>query len=833
MRALLRRALACALIAASLGAPAAATTPYSVETLLGLEDLGTVAVSPGGRWLVIQAYAAHAQAERFDRDHQYRLDLGRLYRVDLHKPGPAQALTALSPAGGLTAGPFSPSGRRIAVSRLSGARWETGLVELATGQTRWLGFGVELPAWGRTLAWRSDEEFLAIATAPGGQPLYLRLGLAGRTDLPTRWQGQAEGRQSLTQVGSGRFLDRGSQAPPRRLLRGRVGGAVTTLLEGDLQDLEIAPGGRWAAVMIDGVDVQPVATDRVRGATPTRRRGLRIVDLQSGRVSAPCPACDLLPGPLTWAPDGETVLVAARREPGQTVLMTVEAKTGRVTALGSTVTPAMQETFEGVAHVQAGWIGAAPAVLGRLTADLAAPSRWIVLTARGPRDLAALPGPITSTLPTMDGVVALARGQAFRIDADGAALPLGPIVDPAAFAPATFGAPMRPWFNPFDNNDRGGLSLSLAQSQTPNIGGAILTRTGSGAASRDFDAHGVQRLEWIALDGTRTRLLTLNAQLSSVRAARLQAVLHKGPEGEALTSWLVLPADPLPAGGRWPLVVTPYPEQVFGPQAPEFALPGRSTLPSNPQILAAHGYAVLLPSLPRPVSTEPAAGLADQILAVVDAAARVAPVDSDRPALWGHSFGGWAALAAASQSPRFAAVIDTAGPSDLVSSWAVFTPHGRTHPQDGLSINGATGWLESGQFGLGATPWAAPARYAHNSPLLQADKITAPVLLAYGDQDPLGLSQGETMFSALYRQGKDARLMTFWGEGHVIVSPANLRALYTGAVDFLDGVFATAPRDSRATKTTDGPAGPAALSTSAPTAPAPPGSRPRASVPGG
>ncbi|WP_371129853.1 prolyl oligopeptidase family serine peptidase [Phenylobacterium sp.] len=41
------------------------------------------------------------------------------------------------------------------------------------------------------------------------------------------------------------------------------------------------------------------------------------------------------------------------------------------------------------------------------------------------------------------------------------------------------------------------------------------------------------------------------------------------------------------------------------------------------------------------------------------------------------------------------------------------------------------------------------------------------------------------MFSALYRTNKDAELITVFGEGHIVSSPANLREVYRLALDWL------------------------------------------------
>jgi dipeptidyl aminopeptidase/acylaminoacyl peptidase len=177
-------------------------------------------------------------------------------------------------------------------------------------------------------------------------------------------------------------------------------------------------------------------------------------------------------------------------------------------------------------------------------------------------------------------------------------------------------------------------------------------------------------------------------------------------------------------------------------------------------------------------SHEPAAGLADQVLAAVDAAIRDAPVDPERLALWGHSYGGYASLVIATQTNRFKSVIEASGKSDLISAYGTFTAESRSAPEDGTSPIDTIGWMESGQGDLGLSPAQDVGRYARNSPALHADRIVTPVLMIHGDKDFVPLGQGEEMFSTLYRQDKDAVLVTLWGEGHSATSPANIRTMY-------------------------------------------------------
>jgi dipeptidyl aminopeptidase/acylaminoacyl peptidase len=206
-----------------------------------------------------------------------------------------------------------------------------------------------------------------------------------------------------------------------------------------------------------------------------------------------------------------------------------------------------------------------------------------------------------------------------------------------------------------------------------------------------------------------------------------------------------------------------YPGQVQS-DPPFLDEPGGPAAALSVQVLAGAGYAVLAPSLPRPPQTEgPAAGYAGQILAIVDEALALEPqLDPSRLALWGHSFGGYGALAAATQTDRFGAVIAAASVSDLTSAWGGFWPRARVAPEDAPALRARAGWAEEGQAQMRAPPWEAPDRYRRNSPLYMADRITTPLLLIHGDMDNAPVSQAELMFSALARQNKDVQLATYW-----------------------------------------------------------------------
>lgn len=57
-------------------------------------------------------------------------------------------------------------------------------------------------------------------------------------------------------------------------------------------------------------------------------------------------------------------------------------------------------------------------------------------------------------------------------------------------------------------------------------------------------------------------------------------------------------------------------------------------------------------------------------------------------------------------------------------------------------------------------------------------------MLVTSDND-LTTGQAAPLFSALFRQDKDAVLVNYRGEAHVVINPDNLRDLYARAFSFL------------------------------------------------
>jgi len=773
--------------------------PFHLEDALQREGFGEILLAPGDRWLVVEQRRPFAAGARFD--------FGRfnpLFRTEL-KVADLKAGTGLRPilpseAGtGYRAGPISPDGARMAVFRLDSSRWELGIVAFATGEVRWTGVAAEISEETRTLQWLAPDRLAVIAGAPGVLPYEIRAARPQAT-APRLWAAAARGGAAVTAVGSGRYLGDRPRDPPKRLmvLSARTGKAEV-LAEGDFTDLEVSPSGRRLALVEAAEDIPLLAGRQVQGAygIAVRRMRLHILDLRTGAIRTPCPACDTLASLLAWSPNDD--LLAYVRDDGDAWR---DGRLVRIAAEGSRLSdaaPGVAATISGrPERVAAGWWGGDVLLYGRTAGDLRDDWRRI-----GPRGQAALTrglpaAPVGPPVVSPEGLLVVADGRLWRIGRQGLARPLST----GAFARLPRrgeGIPNRTVFAVRDGGRLAGVLASPAGSQAVvaqadgRIRGiaplgpeerAVRVST-AGAVISAVTGVGVETLLWRRADGgPDTVLARINTRLAEVERPAPIAVAHTGPNGEALRSWLFLPP---PNGAPPPLVVVPYPGAVH-PTPPEDIWDAPPTAPAA--TLIGHGYAVLIPSLPAWRSGDgPVDRLADRVLDIVGAAARqpetAGRFDPMRLGLWGHSFGGYATAAIVTQTERFGAAVATAAPTDLVSFYGQFSPFRRTHPEEGLSTPWTAGWTESLQGDMRAPPWEAAERYRRNSPVMQAQRITTPLLLAYGEIDGAHPGQAEELFSALFRQNKDAILVTYWGEGHLFGSPGNLRDLYARGLAFL------------------------------------------------
>jgi dipeptidyl aminopeptidase/acylaminoacyl peptidase len=227
---------------------------------------------------------------------------------------------------------------------------------------------------------------------------------------------------------------------------------------------------------------------------------------------------------------------------------------------------------------------------------------------------------------------------------------------------------------------------------------------------------------------------------------------------------------------------------MYGPKEPSSFSLFQGHFWRHPQLFAALGYAVLLPSMPPAKNqADKLKVLPDGVLPAVDAVIARGIVDPDRVAVAGQSDGGFATLGLITETSRFRSAIESAGFSDLVSLYGTFYGQYRYGdagpPEKGQVLRMLQ--MEKGSDDLGSPPWIDADSYRAGSAVLSAGKVETPLMLIHGDLDYVPIQQDEEFFTALLRQDKRAEFVRYQGEWHTISNRANVLDLWKRVTEWL------------------------------------------------
>ncbi len=334
----------------------------------------------------------------------------------------------------------------------------------------------------------------------------------------------------------------------------------------------------------------------------------------------------------------------------------------------------------------------------------------------------------------------------------------------------------------------------LAASEAAN---AVLATYKDGAATRLVLSRSGLAPEQLAL---------INARLNRVSHPRTREIRYtlRTPDGMAparqLAACLLLPPGFEPSR-KYPVVIEIYPSGTAGGCRTFADTPGAGPMAGD--LWAARGFIYIRPAFPLDLvrtQDDPLGGLGALVDQTIDALDAEGYADTGRVVIYGVSQGGIASLAAAVQSRRPAAIISMNGWADYFSHY--FGARGLMRYFHLDQNGGDNRWryecLGDGPahgcpFGFGASALSEPEIFAGASPVAQAEGISAPVLLVHSDFDYFDIGQYDEMFGALYRAGKEARYVRYWGEGHGLSSPANIRDLWARIDAFLAEHMALEP----------------------------------------
>ena len=196
-----------------------------------------------------------------------------------------------------------------------------------------------------------------------------------------------------------------------------------------------------------------------------------------------------------------------------------------------------------------------------------------------------------------------------------------------------------------------------------------------------------------------TQLVEMNPWLREVESGEVRLFEYRHLDGGKLRGWVILPPG-YTEGRFYPTITSVYAGRVYGERRPSVTYMNQAHSVTNLQLLAARGYAVLLPSMPLtdPIESgskkeNPYQELSKGVLPAVDHLIEVGIADEDRLGLIGHSYGGYSVYGLITQTDRFKAAVASAASSNLVSKYGTFDVRTR-YGHMGEPRAGLIGWAE-------------------------------------------------------------------------------------------------------------------------------------------
>ncbi len=267
-------------------------------------------------------------------------------------------------------------------------------------------------------------------------------------------------------------------------------------------------------------------------------------------------------------------------------------------------------------------------------------------------------------------------------------------------------------------------------------------------------------------------LFTSRPKLEQYMLAPMKPITFKARDGLTLHGYLTLPVATEPRnlptvlrvhGGPWARDVWGY-----SPEAQWMANRGYACLEINFRGSTGYGKRFLNAG-----NRNWGAKMHDDLIDGVNWAIQEGIADTKRIAIYGGSYGGYAALAGAAFTPDvFVCAVDLCGPSNIVTLIKSIPPY--WEPMRKLfdervgNVDAEKEFLES------------------RSPLFKADQIKIPLLIGQGANDPrVKQAESEQIVEALRSKGKPVEYIVFPDEGHGLARPENRLKFYAMAEVFL------------------------------------------------
>lgn len=272
-----------------------------------------------------------------------------------------------------------------------------------------------------------------------------------------------------------------------------------------------------------------------------------------------------------------------------------------------------------------------------------------------------------------------------------------------------------------------------------------------------------------------TLLYKILPHLKAENMASMKPIKFKSRDGLTLYGYITLPQE-YKNGQKLPLIVNPHggPQGIrdswgFNPVAQLFASRGYATLHVNFRVSGGYGKAFLKAGF-----GEIGRKAMDDVEDGVDFTVDQGWIDKDRIAIYGGSHGGYAVLRGMTKTPeKYACGVDYVGVSNLHTFMNSIPPYWEKYRELLYKI-----WYN---------PNIAEEKTIMDeiSPALHVDKITKPLFVVQGANDPrVNINEADQIVETLRNNGVEVPYMVKYDEGHGFAKEENQLALYKAMMGF-------------------------------------------------
>ena len=241
---------------------------------------------------------------------------------------------------------------------------------------------------------------------------------------------------------------------------------------------------------------------------------------------------------------------------------------------------------------------------------------------------------------------------------------------------------------------------------------------------------------------------------------KAELVTWKLPDGTLSQGILYKPEDFDPKK-KYPVIFNFY--RQLSHRLYEFPYPQLANSNINIPLFVSQGYLVFTPDINYSENKAPITAVYQTLVSAAGYLSKLSFVNPQKMAIQGHSWGGAQINYLITHTNIFAAACEFAGVTDNISSYLTLTAF--NGPEEHSSHYGLTEWL----FGAFHTPWEKKNEYLNSSTVLNADKVTTPLLIVHNKKDnQISWRQGLELYMALRRLNKKVWMLQYDNSGHAI-----------------------------------------------------------------